>query len=234
MRTLRCALLASLLACAATAAAQAPAAPPAGTGIALSPAHMAAALDLARALQLEQYMESYIESMAPPGMRREIIRRVVMQRLDLKAFEAFAARVYGETFSEQELRELTAFYRTEVGRKLQARLPSLQKNVSQAIINSPDMMSNFFVSGCAAGAVSSAAEQARQFQTTVGQPPPSLDDVLRNLGPLLTKAEASCVCMFKVAMGASRNKDASQLFQEPAVKQAIDEAMRSGTCPRPV
>jgi hypothetical protein len=236
-------LPAALLACAAWACAAAetaspvpatPIAPAVPVGSTLSPSHMAAALDLARALQLNQYLETTLQNMAPPGMRREILRRVLSQRLDVKALEAFAARAYGETFSEDELRQLAAFYRTEAGRKLQSRLPDLQKNVSQAISTSPEMVSNLFVSGCAAAAVAGAAEQARQFQTTVGQTPPSVDDVVRNLDPLLAKAEASCSCMFGKAMAVAKDRDPSKAFGDPAVKAAAEESVRSGACPKPL
>jgi hypothetical protein len=200
----------------------------------LPPSHMAAAVALVRALNLEQYLQNMIERLGPPGIKRDIMRRIVMQRIDTRAFEAFGAKIYADTFTEEELKQLTAFFQSDLGRKLQAKQTALQHNVTEAFASSPDMMSNFFVSGCTAGAVANAAEQSRQFQITLGQPPPSLDVIFQNIGPLIAKAEVSCTCMFGKALAASQSKDPSKMFQEPATKQAVEEAFKSGACPRPL
>jgi hypothetical protein len=216
-----------LLSCAAMAAhAQ-------GVG-SLPPARQAAAIELVRALNLEQFVQAMIEGLGPPGLKRDIAQRIMMQRIDMKAFEAFAAGVYGETFSEDELRSLTDFFRSEVGRKLQSRQVTLSRNVNEAIARSPEMMANFFVSGCAAGVVSGAAEQAQKFQLSVGKPPPTVDDVVRNLGPLLAKAEVSCTCMYNAGMAVPSTGDPARKFQDPAVRRAAEEAVRTGACPRPI
>jgi len=200
----------------------------------LPPSHLAAATALVRSLHLEQYMQTMVEGLSPPGMKRDITTHIVMQRIDMRAFEALASKIYADTFSEEELKQLTAFFQSELGRKMQGKQAALQRNVAEGFGNSPAMVANFFVSGCAAGAVASAAEQARQFQLTMGQQPPTVDAILRNIAPLLAKAEASCNCMFDKAIAASPTKDASKMFQEPGVKQAVDEALKSGACPRPM
>jgi hypothetical protein len=228
-------VLALLLACAigsclAEDASPRQAAPPMA---AAAPSHMAAATDLVRSLHMEQYLQTMIEGLAPPGLKRDILQYIVMQRIDVRAFEAFGAKIYADTFTEEELRQLTVFFQSELGRKLQSRQVALQRNVSEAFSNSPEMMSNFFVSGCAAGAVAAAAEQARQFQINLGQQPPTVEAILKNIQPLVAKAETSCGCMFGKAMAAAQSKDLSKMFQEPAVKQAVDEAFKSGACPRP-
>lgn len=44
-----------------------------------------------------------------------------------RELESDVARMYGKLFSEQEMRDLTAFYRTPLGRKLQKSLPDIFK-----------------------------------------------------------------------------------------------------------
>ena len=39
------------------------------------------------------------------------------------------ARLYAEVFTEGELRELTAFYRTELGQKMLVRLPEIMQRL---------------------------------------------------------------------------------------------------------
>ncbi len=228
------AVLAFLLLSSAAGASLAEDASPRQAAVAVSPAQMAAAVSLVRTLHLEQYMQSTIESLAPPGMKRDIMTRIIMQRIDMRQFETFIGKIYAETFSEEELRQLVAFFDSELGKKLQSKQAVLQRNVTEAFANSPEFMAKFMVSGCAAGIVASSAEQARQFQISTGQPPPTLDSIFQNIGPLLAKAETSCTCMVDKAMAAAKSKDPSKIFQDPAVKQAVDDAFKSGACPRPL
>ncbi len=232
MNLLRSAL-ALILAC-AVGSSLAEDASPRQAAAAPSPSHMAAAVNLVRALHLEQYLQTTIEGLSPPGMKRDIMTRIIMQRIDISVYETFIAKIYAETFTEGEIRQLIAFFGSDLGRKLQSKQAVLQHNVSEAIASSPEMMSRFMVSGCAAGIVANSAEQARQFQISLGQPPPTLDTIFQNIGPLIAKAETACTCIVDKALAAAQSRDPSKIFQEPGVKQAVEEALRSGACPRPL
>ncbi len=208
-------------------------APTAPGGVSPGPTHMAAALDVARTLRLDLVLETTISNMEPPGLRREIARRIVLQRVDVKGFEALAARVYAEIFTEPELRQLATFYQSDVGRKLQANTPTLQRRMTETLLASRDTLMNLAVSGCAAAAVGGAADQAARFQTSLGKPAPSLEEVLQNLEPMLAKAEASCTCILGKAFSVAKSRDLNKIMNEPEVRAAVEESVRTGACPRP-
>jgi hypothetical protein len=200
----------------------------------IPPSHMAAAVEMVRSLNMEQHLQTMVDGLAPPGIRREITRRIVMQRVDVSAIEAQIARVYAENFTEEEIRLLLAFYRSDIGRKLQARQAVLTAAVTQALIGSQEIVNNLLVSACAAGFVASAAEQSEKFQRSLGRQPPTIDEVFRGSAPLIQKAAESCTCIFGKAFAVAKSKDPRQMFTDPAVKQAVEEAFKSGACPRPL
>jgi hypothetical protein len=207
----------------------------ASTGTAMQPSAsaVAVAVDMVRMLRMEQHLQTMVDGMAPAGIKREIMQRIVMQRVDVHAIENAIARVYAENFTENEIRQLLAFYQSDVGRKLQSKQAALSGAVTQALIGSQEIMSNLVVSACAAGFVASAAEQSEKFQLSLGKQPTAIEEVFRNSGPLIQKAEESCACMFGKAFAVAKSKDPRQVFADPAVKQVIEEAFKSGTCPRP-
>jgi uncharacterized protein len=199
-----------------------------------SPSHMAAAVDMVRTLHMEQHLQTMVEGIAPAGVRREIMQRIVMQRVDVRAIESMIARVYAENFTEAEIRQLLAFYQSDIGRKLQSKQAALTSAVTQALTGSQEILSNLVVSACAAGFVAAAAEQSEKFQLSLGKQPPTIDEVFRNSGPMIEKAEGSCTCVFGKAFAVAKSRDPRQMFADPAVKQVIEEAFKSGACPRPL
>ena len=204
-----------------------------GAAMQPSPSSMAVAVQMVRMLRMEQHLQTMVEGMAPAGIRREIMQRIVMQRVDVRAIESLIARVYAENFTENEIGQLLAFYQSDIGRKLQSKQAVLTNAVTQALIGSQEIMSNLVVSACAAGFVANAAEQSEKFQLSLGKQPPAIEEVFRNSGPLIQKAEESCNCMFGKAFAVAKSKDPRQMFTDPAVKQAVEEAFKSGACPRP-
>jgi hypothetical protein len=202
-----------------------------------SSGHIAAALTLVRTLNLEQLLQTMAESHAPPGLRREIMARVLKQRVNVGAFENLVATLYAEAFTEPELRQLTDFYSTPLGRKLSATQVTLSRRVLQSLSGAQEVVSNLVVSACAAASVSVAAEQHQKLQISMGKPSPTTDEVLAATGPLLARAEESCSCIFekaRAAVGPSAGANMDKLFADPRAKAAMDEAVRTGACPRPL
>jgi hypothetical protein len=223
--------LAFALACAAGSGLAEDASP--GAAMQPSASTMAVAVEMVRMLRMEQHLQTMVDGMAPAGIKRDIMQRIVMQRVDVHAIENAIARVYADNFTESEIRQLLAFYQSDVGRKLQSRQAVLAGAVTRALTGSQEIMSNLVVSACAAGFVANAAEQSEKFQLSLGKQPPTLDEVFRSSGPLIQKAEESCTCMFGKAFAVAKSKDPRQMFTDPAVKQAVEEAFKSGACPRP-
>lgn len=200
-----------------------------------SSSHLAASLALVRTLNIEHLLQSMAERNTQPGLRRDIMARVLKQRVNIGAFENVIAGIYADTFTEPELRQLAEFYSTPLGRKLSGTQSGLSRRVMQALGGAPEVVSNLVVSACAAAAVSAAAEQHRKLQLGMGNPAPTVDEILAATGPMLARAEESCGCVFDKARAAvGGGGDLERLFADPRAKEAVDEAVRTGACPRPL
>ena len=101
-----------------------------------SSTHLAAAIELlevtnARAL-VDQTILSLRHDMGGriPGMDSipgldSLLNQMLVGQFGWDAMEADIVQIYLDTFNESELREITAFYRTELGRKLLDRMPEI-------------------------------------------------------------------------------------------------------------
>jgi hypothetical protein len=117
---------------AATAAAQAPdssatsAAPPAA-------ATVAAATELLEIMEVERLMQASATSMLEMQVRaqpvlapfRDVMMEWMRKYVTMEVMGARLASVYAESFTESELRDLIAFYRTPTGQKLARLQPEL-------------------------------------------------------------------------------------------------------------
>ena len=105
------------------------------TAVAPSAGAMAAAAQLLALMNLESVMRASTSAMLAAQVKQQPAMapfRDVMQAwadsiMTLKAMAPALNRVYAETFSEGELRQLIAFYQTPIGRKLAAVTPALSR-----------------------------------------------------------------------------------------------------------
>lgn len=98
-----------------------------------SASHMAAAHDLLEATRMREVMETSMEAM----LQMQLEQNPTIRELEPVMREFFAryvtwertkdeyARIYAAEFSESELRDIAAFYRTPTGRKLADVTPRL-------------------------------------------------------------------------------------------------------------
>ena len=113
---------------------------PAPAAVAPSASAIAAATELLRLLDIEKVMRAGSEVMFDAQVQQQPLmapfRDVMQAWLDkYMTFETMGprlARVYAEEFTEAELRELIAFYRTPLGRKLAERTPELSRKGAEA------------------------------------------------------------------------------------------------------
>lgn len=56
---------------------------------------------------------------------RDLLEDFYARHMGWEQMKPEMVRLYTATFTEPELRELTAFYRTEIGRKMSARMPEI-------------------------------------------------------------------------------------------------------------
>ena len=98
-----------------------------------SASHLAAAEALLVAAQTEAVMDQAIDSMLENQVEMnpeleafdDIMRAFAREHLSWAAVRDELVRVYAQAFTEAELREITAFYRTETGRKAVLLTPRL-------------------------------------------------------------------------------------------------------------
>jgi uncharacterized protein len=101
--------------------------------------HDRAVIDLIKLTKVEQQMAASTEAVADAMTKgnpmlvpfRDVIVEWANKYLTWKAMLPEVAKLYKETFTESEIRELIAFYQTPVGQKVLARMPELtQKGFS--------------------------------------------------------------------------------------------------------
>jgi len=98
-----------------------------------SPARMTAARELMAASKVRETFDATLARMlsaqvqANPEMQQyeQVMRDFFDKYMKWDDMEPEFARVYAETYTEQEMRELTTFYRTPLGQRLVATTPNL-------------------------------------------------------------------------------------------------------------
>lgn len=95
--------------------------------------HRQAAEELLRTMGVERQMDSAIDqSLAVqikqnPGLvpYKEVMRKFLSKHISYAALKDDLIQIYVEEFSEPELRQITAFYKTPAGKKLAEKGPAL-------------------------------------------------------------------------------------------------------------
>ncbi len=99
----------------------------------ISASHLKTAAELLEAMQLKEStlesidvsIEAMIRQMPQLAEVKDVIRTFMRKYLTWETLSEHYSRFYAEAFTEQELREITAFYRTETGRKAARLTPTL-------------------------------------------------------------------------------------------------------------
>jgi uncharacterized protein len=128
---------------ASTARAQTPASPgkpapapkPAATAAPLSPAKAAAVGELFTAMKLQAEVQTMPEAMVDgeiarnPGLTpyRDLMLNWLKKSMTWQAMQPELTQLYGEAFTEPELKEMAAFYRTPTGQKALHRMPEMMQ-----------------------------------------------------------------------------------------------------------
>lgn len=103
--------------------------------VTVSPARLAAAQEVLRLMDMERQILSGVKTMldaqlnAAPALQqfRDVMKAWAEKYLTWQVMGDRLARVYAQTFTEPELRDLAAFYRTPIGRKVARVTPSLMQ-----------------------------------------------------------------------------------------------------------
>ncbi|MFY9550548.1 MAG: DUF2059 domain-containing protein [Thermoanaerobaculia bacterium] len=134
------------LALAFSAGAQTPASPPkpapvpkaSPTAAALSPAQTAAVKDLFGALKLKEEVQAMPDAMINseiarnPGLApfRDLMVNWLKKYMTWQAMEPELTKLYGASFTEAELKSMSAFYRTPAGQKALEKLPEMMQRTA--------------------------------------------------------------------------------------------------------
>lgn len=103
--------------------------------VTVSASRLAAAHEVLRVMDMERQILSGVKTMldaqltAAPALQqyRDVMQAWAVKYLTWAVMGDRLARVYAQTFTERELRELTAFYRTPVGQKVARVTPALMQ-----------------------------------------------------------------------------------------------------------
>lgn len=104
----------------------------------VSETHYAAARELLATMNVAETLRATSEMAADTMIRqnpvlapyRDVILEWQSSFLNWETLEASYVNLYAEAFTEQELREMTRFYRTPVGRKSLTKLPELMNKAA--------------------------------------------------------------------------------------------------------
>lgn len=86
---------------------------------------------------MQRMMEMQAEQNPMLASMRDILEDFYARHMGWERMKPEMVRVYTSTFSESEIHELTAFYRTEIGRKMSERMPEIMARsteMSQRIV----------------------------------------------------------------------------------------------------
>jgi hypothetical protein len=98
-------------------------------------AHLAAAHELFQAMQFEKTFAKTIEATVDMQVKanpmiapyKKVMMEFFSKYMSWSSLKADMAKIYISEFTIQEIRELTAFYRTPVGTKAALRMPELMR-----------------------------------------------------------------------------------------------------------
>jgi hypothetical protein len=104
-----------------------------------SDSRTAAAMELLATMKMDKQLTASMEQMLQlqvqqdPNLApyREVMRKFLMKYIGWESLKGELARIYAEEFTEQELRDIIAFYRTPTGAKTVAKFPVLMVKSSQ-------------------------------------------------------------------------------------------------------
>ena len=99
----------------------------------------AAALELLTVMKMDKTLADSMEQMIQlqvqqnPGIApyKEVMRKFLMKYMSFESLKGEFARIYAEEFTEQEIRDMIAFYRTPTGAKAIAKMSILMAKGSQ-------------------------------------------------------------------------------------------------------
>lgn len=108
-------------------------APPEAAAPAVAPGHAAAARRLLEATRVRQMMSDNIEPMLRLQIQQtpqlapyeDVLRDFLREAMDWKLMEPALVRLYAEEFTERELNDMVAFYRTPLGQKMLEKMPEI-------------------------------------------------------------------------------------------------------------
>jgi len=88
-------------------------------------------MDRTMADSMEQMLQLQIQQNPAIAPYKEVMRRFLAKYMSWESLKGEFARIYAEEFTEQELRDLIAFYKTPTGVKSISKMPALMAKGGQ-------------------------------------------------------------------------------------------------------
>jgi hypothetical protein len=152
-----------------TAAPAKAAAPSAGKLAAIDELLAVTDMERTMAQSTEQMLRAQLQAMPQLAPFEDVLRQFYGEQLSWKAMKPDLVTIYADVFTEQEIRDVTAFYRTPLGKTMMAKMPQImarsaelsQQHLQAAL---PQLMSRI---------QARAAELQRQGKAPTAAPGPS-------------------------------------------------------------
>lgn len=189
-----------------------------------------AALRLMRTMNLRPILEETVAQSMPAGESREIARLLLADdKSFLETYEAEAAALYEKRFSAQEMRGLTDFFASDLGRKWVASQTELAQEQITLLRSGQGMLLIVAEIGCETALLGPNFVTARE---KAGNPKMAVPaDFVTRYAPVVKGVRGLCGCILKEAV--KRWGPGAVTHPQAEVATLSQELVSSGACPLP-
>ena len=136
-------------------------------------------------------------------------------------------------FSEDEAKQLTAFYQSDLGRKVLSKEAFVQSEVLKTFQTSPETIRSLFVAGCVGGGIGGQVESVEKAMATVDAKLPSKEVMYQNLEPFARQILPFCTCLMDKFVAEWGIDNVLGRMITPEGKTVAQRIVREGGCVAP-
>jgi hypothetical protein len=196
-----------------------------------SPDHLKASETLIDTLDLNGSAVNFILLLSPES-EHSFIRYMLAQETGLgDAMRKDASIIYAETFTQNELEQLTAFSKSEVGEKWIDSQEELARRMLLTFQNNESYARRISVVGCVIGALVPQIEAYKQRAgiTTEGISP----ELLAPIDPVIQGMKITCTCIMDESAEKWGLQNLKLRQNSPEYGAFVNQLFATGKCPVP-
>ena len=196
-----------------------------------SPDHLKASETLIDTLDLNRSVLNSILLLSPEG-EHSFLRYLLAQETGLgDAMRKDASIIYAETFTQHELEQLTAFFKSEVGEIWIDSQVELARRLIPSFQNKESYMRRIGVVGCVIGALVPQIEAYKQGAgiTTEG----ISTELLASIDPAIQGMKITCICIIDESADKWGLVNLKSKQTSPEYGAFVNQLFATGKCPVP-